>query len=55
MSLRDSHSTKEIESLVKLKTTCAICYNSLICVLFISSETGEGINIISPQVKEEMV
>lgn len=55
MPLRDSNSTKEIEGLVKLKTAYVICYNSLICELFLFSQTRKGINVISPRVKEEMV
>lgn len=48
-----------MEGLAELKTVCAFSYNSLtyywvISELFLSSQAGKGINIIS-QVKEERV
>lgn len=49
------NSAKQIKGLGKLKTARAVCYNSLICELFLYSQTRKGINIITPQVKEEMV
>lgn len=53
--LKDLNHIKEIESLVKLKIACVICYSSLICELFLSSQICKVTNIISPQLKEEMI